>query len=64
MKRFPFSKELLSDFDKELLSSNLVGAKTLDELFELEQNMSNCHIYFKANKSSSTQSTKDVVSYG
>ena len=39
MQRFPFSKELLSDFDKELLSSNLVGAKTLDELFELEQNI-------------------------
>lgn len=33
------SKESLNDFDKELLSSNLVGAKNLDELFELEQNI-------------------------
>jgi len=32
-----FKSESLNDFDKELLSSNLLGAKNLDELHELEK---------------------------
>ncbi len=34
-----FKTESLNNFDKELLSSNLVGAKTLDKLHELETNI-------------------------
>jgi len=34
-----FKSESLNDFDKELLSSNLLGAKNLDELHELEKNI-------------------------
>lgn len=34
-----FESESLNDFDKELLSSNLLGAKSLDELHELETNI-------------------------
>jgi len=34
-----FRSESLNDFDKELLSSNLLGAKSLNELHELETNI-------------------------
>jgi len=34
-----FRSESLNDFDKELLSSNLLGAQSLDELYELETNI-------------------------
>ena len=34
-----FNVESLNDFDKELLSSNLLGAKSLDELHELEKDI-------------------------
>lgn len=34
-----FKAESLNDFDKELLSSNLLGAINLDELHELEKNI-------------------------
>ncbi len=34
-----FETDSLNDFDKELLSSHLLGAKNLDELHELEKNI-------------------------
>ena len=39
MFKTPLQNESLNDFDKELLSSNLLGAKTVDKLFELEKDI-------------------------
>lgn len=39
MLSFWAKNDELNDFDKELLSSNLVGAKTLEELFKIERDI-------------------------